>query len=85
MATNLAPGAACARQLPPERLDEARSRLFREDQCSGRAVIRTTDGATARSDDRLWATLAVPQGFSLEKRDTLEFCTKHTLDAEAMT
>jgi DNA-binding Lrp family transcriptional regulator len=67
MATNLAAGALCAWQVPPERLDEAFSWLFREDPFSGHVVIRTTDGATAGSSYRLWTTLKVPQGFSLEK------------------
>ena len=67
MATNLAAGALCAWQVPPERLDEAFAWLFREDPFSGHVVIRTTDSATAGSNYRLWTTLKVPQGFSLEK------------------
>ena len=67
MATNLAAGALCAWQVPPERLDEAFSWLFREDPFSGHVVIRTTDSATAGSNYRLWTTLKVPQGFSLDK------------------
>jgi DNA-binding Lrp family transcriptional regulator len=67
MATNLAAGALCAWQVPPDRLDEAFAWLFREDPFSGHVVIRTTDGATAGSNYRLWTTLKVPQGFSLEK------------------
>ena len=67
MATNLAAGALCAWQVPPERLDEAFAWLFREDPFSGHVVIRTTDGVTAGSNYRLWTTLKVPQGFSLEK------------------
>ncbi|HEY0384282.1 MAG TPA: hypothetical protein VGC72_18990 [Candidatus Elarobacter sp.] len=67
MATNLAAGALCAWQVPPERLDEAFSWLFREDPFSGHVVIRTTDSVTAGSNYRLWTTLKVPQGFSLDK------------------
>ncbi len=67
MATNLAAGALCAWQVPPERLDEAFAWLFREDPFSGHVVIRTTDSTTAGSNYRLWTTLKVPQGFSLEK------------------
>jgi DNA-binding Lrp family transcriptional regulator len=66
MATNLAAGALCAWQVPPERLDEAFAWLFAEDPFSGHVVIRTTDGATAGSKYRLWTTLKVPQGFSLD-------------------
>ncbi|MDP9105228.1 MAG: Lrp/AsnC family transcriptional regulator [Candidatus Eremiobacteraeota bacterium] len=67
MATNLAAGALCAWQVPPERLDEAFAWLFREDPFSGHVVIRSTDSVTAGSNYRLWTTLKVPQGFSLEK------------------
>ena len=67
MATNLAAGALCAWQAPLERLDEAFAWLFREDPFSGHVVIRTTDSVTAGSNYRLWTTLKVPQGFSLEK------------------
>jgi DNA-binding Lrp family transcriptional regulator len=67
MATNLADGALCAWQVPAERLDAAFEWLFREDPFSGHVVIRSTDGATAGSNYRLWTTLKVPQGFSLAK------------------
>ncbi|HEX3549277.1 MAG TPA: hypothetical protein VHT53_02830 [Candidatus Elarobacter sp.] len=67
MATNLADGALCAWQVPPDRLSEGFERLFREDPFSGHVVIRTTDTATAGSNYRLWTTLKVPQGFSLAK------------------
>src|ERR1700736_2859376 len=67
MATNLAAGALCAWQVPADRLSAAFEWLFREDPFSGHVVIRTTDGATAGSNYRLWTTLKVPQGYSLEK------------------
>ena len=67
MATNLADGALCAWQVPPEKLNAAFDWLFREDPFSGHVVIRTTDSATPGSNYRLWTTLKVPQGFSLEK------------------
>jgi hypothetical protein len=67
MATNLAAGALCAWQVPAERLDAAFAWLFGEDPFSGHVVIRTTDSVTAGSNYRLWTTLKVPQGFSLEK------------------
>jgi len=67
MATNLAAGALVAWQVPNERLTEAFEYLFREDPFSGHCVIRTTDAATPGSNYRLWTTLKVPQGFSIEK------------------
>lgn len=67
MATNLAPGALVAWQVPPERLDDAFEYMFREDPFSGHVVVRSTDKETQGSRYRLWTTLKVPQGFSMEK------------------
>ena len=67
MATNLAPGALVAWQVAPERLDDAFEYMFREDPFSGHVVIRSTDRETQGSRYRLWTTLKVPQGFSMEK------------------
>ncbi len=65
MATNLAPGALVAWQVPAERLDAAFDYMVREDPFSGHVVIRSTDAETAGSAYRLWTTLKVPQGFSM--------------------
>ncbi|HET8796561.1 MAG TPA: Lrp/AsnC family transcriptional regulator [Thermoanaerobaculia bacterium] len=67
MATNLAEGALVAWQLPPEKLDAAFDFMFREDPFSGHVVIRSTDAATPGSNYRLWTTVKVPQGYSVEK------------------
>ncbi|MBI3418471.1 MAG: Lrp/AsnC family transcriptional regulator [Verrucomicrobia bacterium] len=67
MATNLAPGALVAWQVPPEKLDAAFDYLFQQDPFSGHVVIRSTDAATPGSNYRLWTTLKVPQGFSLPR------------------
>ncbi len=67
LATNLAAGALAAWQVPPGRLDEAFDYLFLEDPFSGHVVIRSTDGATPGAGYRLWTTLKVPQGYSLER------------------
>lgn len=67
LATNLAPGALVAWKVAPELLDAAFTFMFREDPFSGHVVIRSTDGDTPGSAYRLWTTLKVPQGFSLEK------------------
>ena len=67
MATNLAEGALVAWQFPNEKLDEAFDFMFREDPFSGHVVIRSTDAATPGSSYRLWTTVKVPQGYSIEK------------------
>jgi len=67
MATNLAPGALVAWRVPTERLDSAFDYLDAEDPFSGHVVIRSTDAETQGSVYRLWTTLKVPQGFSMEQ------------------
>ena len=67
MATNLAEGALVAWQFPNEKLDEAFDFMFKEDPFSGHVVIRSTDAATPGSSYRLWTTVKVPQGYSIEK------------------
>jgi DNA-binding Lrp family transcriptional regulator len=66
MATNLAEGALVAWQFPNEKLDQAFDFMFREDPFSGHVVIRSTDAATPGSSYRLWTTVKVPQGFTVE-------------------
>jgi hypothetical protein len=67
MATNLAPGALVAWCVPAERLDEGFDHLAKNDPFSGHVVIRSTDGETPGSVYRLWTTLKVPQGFSMQR------------------
>jgi DNA-binding Lrp family transcriptional regulator len=67
MATNLAPGALVAWRVDTPRLDEAFDYLANEDPFSGHVVIRSTDAETAGSVYRLWTTLKVPQGFSMQR------------------
>lgn len=71
MATNLAEGALVAWQLPSDKIDSAFDFMFREDPFSGHVVIRSADPATAGSNYRLWTTVKVPQGFSIEKHCAL--------------
>lgn len=66
MATNLAPGALVAWRIDSERLDSAFDFLFKHDPFSGHVVIRSTDAVTTGSAYRLWTTLKVPQGYSIE-------------------
>ena len=67
MSTNLARGALVAWQVPAEGLDAAFDYMFNEDPFSGHVVIRSTDSLTPGSTYRLWTTLKVPQGYSLQK------------------
>jgi hypothetical protein len=67
MATNLAPGALVAWRVPSDRLDAAFDHLSQRDPFSGHIVIRSTDAETPGSVYRLWTTLKVPQGFSMQR------------------
>jgi hypothetical protein len=67
LATNLAQGALVAWQAPLEKLDAAFDYMFTQDPFSGHVVLRSTDNATAGSNYKLWTTVKVPQGFSLEQ------------------
>jgi len=71
LSNNLADGALVAWQVPNERLHEAFEFMFQRDPFSGHVVIRTTDAVTAGSAYRLWTTVKVPQGYSLEKHCNL--------------
>jgi len=66
IATNLAKGALVAWRVPEEKLTAAFDFMFREDPFSGHVVIRSTDQATPGSEYRLWTTLKVPEGVSME-------------------
>ena len=67
MATNLASGALVAWRVPNDRLDDAFDFLSQHDPFSGHIVIRSTDAETPGSVYRLWTTLKVPQGFSMQR------------------
>ncbi|QSR87141.1 Lrp/AsnC family transcriptional regulator [Candidatus Methylacidiphilum infernorum] len=66
LANDLAPGALVAWKVPENILHEAFDFLFQKDPFSGHVVIRSTDPSAAGARYRLWSTLKVPQGFSLE-------------------
>lgn len=67
LATSLADGALVAWSVPASRLQSAFDFMARDDPFSGHVVIRSTDGETAGSQYRLWTTLKVPAGYSLER------------------
>jgi len=76
LATNLAQGALVAWQVPQDKLDAAFDYMFQQDPFSGHVVIRSTDAATPGSNYKLWTTVKVPQGFSLQKH--CEFLARQT-------
>ena len=71
MATNLAEGALVAWQYPAEKLEPAFEFMVKDDPFSGHVVIRSTDAATPGSNYRLWTTVKVPQGYSMQKHCAL--------------
>jgi DNA-binding Lrp family transcriptional regulator len=67
LATNLADGALIAWKVPDEKIDSAFEWMFQRDPFSGHVVVRSTETVTAGSEYKLWTTLKVPHGFSMEK------------------
>lgn len=67
MATNLAKGSLIAWQVPEDKLQSAFDWMFKNDPFTGHAVIRSTDAAIVGARYRLWTTLKVPQGFSMDR------------------
>ncbi|HEV2045342.1 MAG TPA: Lrp/AsnC family transcriptional regulator [Chthoniobacterales bacterium] len=67
LATNLADGALVAWKVPEDKIDDAFDWMFQCDPFSGHVVLRSTDTVTAGSDYKLWTTVKVPRGFSLER------------------
>src|SRR5438132_4200946 len=67
LATNLADGALVAWKVPSEKIDRAFDWMFQRDPFSGHVVVRSTDTISAGSEYKLWTTLKVPRGFSLQE------------------
>ncbi|MBN77881.1 MAG: AsnC family transcriptional regulator [Verrucomicrobiaceae bacterium] len=67
LATKLAHGALCAWKIDNDKLEKAFEFMFKEDPFSGHVVIRSTDRKITGSDFKLWTTLKVPQGESLDE------------------
>ena len=67
LANRLAPGALVAWRLPEERLHAAFDELFGRDPFSGHVVIRSADPAAPGARYRLWTTLKIPAGYSLQR------------------
>jgi hypothetical protein len=66
LATNLAEGALVAWKVPEDKIDSAFVWMFQRDPFSGHVVLRSTDTFSAGSDYKLWTTVKVPRGFSLQ-------------------
>jgi DNA-binding Lrp family transcriptional regulator len=76
MSTQLAEGALVAWVVPEEKLNSAFDFMFQKDPFSGHIVVRSTDQQTAGSQYRLWTTLKVPVGLSME--DHCAVLMRHT-------
>jgi DNA-binding Lrp family transcriptional regulator len=83
LSTKLAHGALVAWKVPEEKLNDAFDFMAREDPFSGHVVIRSTDTGVSGSGYRLWTTLKVPVGESLDHHATalmrLTGCTEYLL------
>ncbi|MEC9036282.1 MAG: Lrp/AsnC family transcriptional regulator [Verrucomicrobiota bacterium] len=66
LSTKLAHGALCAWKIDNDKIDDAFDFMYKEDPFSGHVVIRSTDREITGSDFKLWTTIKVPQGESLE-------------------
>ncbi len=67
LANKLAEGALVAWRVPDERVDPAFEFMSKEDPFSGHVVLRSTDRGLTGGAYKLWTTLKVPQGQSLEE------------------
>jgi hypothetical protein len=67
LATNLADGALVAWKVPEDMIENAFDWMFQRDPFSGHVVLRSTDTVTSGSDYKLWTTVKVPHGFSLQQ------------------
>jgi len=67
IAPNLADGALVAWRVPEEKLNDAFDFMFQQDPFSGHVVVRSTDQQTPGSEYRLWTTLKVPVGTSMDE------------------
>jgi DNA-binding Lrp family transcriptional regulator len=83
LSTKLAHGALVAWKVPEEKLNDAFDFMSKEDPFSGHVVIRSTDTDVSGSGYRLWTTLKVPVGESLDHHATalmrLTGCTEYLL------
>lgn len=67
LATNLAEGSLVAWKIADDKLNAAFDFMFQQDPFSGHVVIRSTDAKIPGQAYKLWTTLKVPAGFSLDE------------------
>jgi len=71
LSTKLAHGALVAWRVPEDKLNDAFEFMAKQDPFSGHVVIRSTDTEVSGSGYRLWTTLKVPVGESLDEHATV--------------
>src|SRR6476620_7554540 len=71
LATNLAECALVAWKGAPDKIEAALDYMSQCDPFSGHVVLRSTDSVTPGSEYKLWTTLKVPRGFSLQRHAEL--------------
>jgi DNA-binding Lrp family transcriptional regulator len=67
MANKLAEGALVAWNVDLDKIDETFDFMFQRDPFSGHVVVRSTDRDVSGSEYRLWTTVKVPQGESINE------------------
>ena len=71
LSTKLAHGALVAWSVPDDKINAAFDFMSKNDPFSGHVVLRTTDKEVSGSSYKLWTTLKVPQGESLDEHATV--------------
>ncbi len=71
LATNLAEGALVAWEVDDDKLESTFDFMVKNDPFSGHVVLRSTDRETCGANYKLWTTLKVPQGSSLQEHGDL--------------
>jgi len=66
LSTKLAHGALVAWRVPEEKIDDAFDFMSKDDPFSGHVVLRSTDSEISGSGYKLWTTVKVPVGESLD-------------------
>jgi len=67
LATKLAHGALVAWKIPADKINAAFDFLVANDPFSGHVVLRSTDSEISGHDFKLWTTLKVPKGITMEQ------------------